>query len=203
MKYKLDLEPTASLCSPPITGAIVTPSPIFVAWQPSTWPAAPGAVEERFIFTLKRIFEESILGEISNVLGDVRRSNGGLHHRGHVLAIAMFSALDAIASYGYRGQRVKKFIEAHFSSEYHPYSAEIYDLYRNSMIHSWNLFEACIYPDDSTIRPEGTTVAFGLLNFFNTLVNATGQFLEALAYDGGLQGNTLRRYEELKRSARP
>jgi len=204
MKYKLTFSPKVNVSSPSITGAIVGASPpAFFAWQPSTWPATPPAVDEAFIHSLKQIFEESILGEINNVIADVHRSNGSLQNRGHVVAIAMFSALDAIASYGYRGHLVKKFIEAHFPPGYHPHATQIYDLYRNSMIHSWNLFEASIYPDDSPIRPEGTTLAFGLLNFFDALVGATGAFLEDLARDAALQGNTLRRYAELKRSAKP
>jgi hypothetical protein len=203
MKYKLNLTAKANVHVPAVTGAIVAPTSLFFAWLPSTWPAAPASMDEKFINTLKQIFEESILIEISNVLDDVHRANGSLQNRGHVLAIAMFSALDAIASYGYRGHRVKKFIEAHFPADYHPHSTQIYDLYRNSMIHSWNLFEASIYPDDSKVRPEGTTLAFGLLNFFNALVGATGDFLENLANSPALQGNTLRRYVELKRSARP
>jgi hypothetical protein len=203
MKYKLDLAPKASLYARPVTGAIVTPTPIFFAWLPSTWPPTPPAVGEEFIYTLKQIFEESILGEISNVLEDVHKANGSLRNRGHVLAIAMLSALDAIASYGYRGHRVKKFIEAHFFPDYHPHAAQIFDLYRNSMIHSWNLFEASIYPDDSNVRPEGGTIAFGLLHFFGALVDGTGAFLERLETDAALQSNTLARYDELKRSARP
>lgn len=203
MKYKLDLASKTSLYAPSVSGAIITPTPIFFAWLPSTWPATPSAVDDEYINTLKQIFEESILGEISNVLGDVHKANGSLRNRGHVLAIAMLSALDAIASYGYRGHRFKKFIESHFAPDYHPHAAEIFDLYRNSMIHSWNLFEASIYPDDSNVRLEGSTLAFGLLHFFDALVNGTGAFLEKLATDADLQSNTLRRYEELKQSAKP
>src|SRR5947209_7599016 len=84
MKYKLDFSPKVNVSSPPVTGAVVSASlqPVFVAWQPSTWPAVPSAVDEKFIYTLKRIFEDSILGEISNVIADVRKSNGDLQHRG-------------------------------------------------------------------------------------------------------------------------
>jgi hypothetical protein len=202
MKYKPDLRPKPNQNAPAITGAIVTPISTFYAWLPSTWPATPTVVDEAFIFALKRIFEESMLGEIRNVLQDVRRSSGSLQNRGHVLAIAMFSALDAIASYGYRGHRVRKFIEAHFPVEYHPHAAEIFNLYRNSMIHSWNLFEASIYPDDSNVRLEGGTLAFGLLHFFRVLVDGTGAFLEQLANDPALQSNTLGRYGELRSSAK-
>jgi len=203
MKYTLDLGPKASLFVPPITGAIIASPAIFVAWQPSTWPATPPAVDTNFIFALKRILEESMLAEISNVIMDTQKVNGSLEHRGHVVAIAMLAALDAIASYGYRGHRVKKFIEAHFSPDYYPHAVQIFDLYRNSMIHSWNLFEASLYPDDSKVRLEGGMLAFGLLDFFDALVSGTGAFLEDLETNSALQINTLARYDELKRSAKP
>ena len=203
MKYKLDLDPKASLYSPPVTGAIVTASPILVAWQPSTWPATPVAVDDQFIRALKQIYEESVLGEIHNVLADVQKSNGTLQNRGHVLAIAMMCALDAIASYGHRKHHFADFIVAHFPGDYPKHSAALYKLYRNSLIHSWNLFEVSIHPDDSTVREEGGTLAFGLLNFFDALKAAVEHFLESLETDGVLQKNTLTRYEELRRTAKP
>ena len=103
MKYKLNLGPKLDVSAPPITGAQIraTPQPLpFVAWQPSTWPPTPPAVDAQFIFSLKRIFEESILSEIANVVSDATKCNGDLQHRGHVVAIALMCALDAIASYG-------------------------------------------------------------------------------------------------------
>src|SRR6266851_10155796 len=132
MKYKLDFSPKVNVSSPPVTGAVVSASlqPVFVAWQPSTWPAVPSAVDEKFIYTLKRIFEDSILGEISNVIADVRKSNGDLQHRGHVIAISLMCALDAIASYGYRGHYFADLIRAHFPPEYHPHADQIYLVYR-------------------------------------------------------------------------
>jgi hypothetical protein len=188
---------------PPITGAIVTPALVFVAWPPSTWPATPAVVDENFIDTLKRIFEESILGEISNVLTDVQKANGGLHNRGHVLAISMMCALDAIASYGYRGRHFAVFISAHFPGDYPTHAGALYELYRNSLIHSWNLFGASIYPDDSEVREEGGTLAFGLLNFFDGFKAGVEDFLETLATDAVVQKNTLARYGKLRTTAEP
>ncbi|SRR6266446_3470791 len=205
MKYKLDFSPKVNVSSPPVTGAVVSASlqPVFVAWQPSTWPAVPSVMDEKFIYTLKRIFEDSILGEISNVIADVRKSNGDLQHRGHVIAISLMCALDAIASYGYRGHHVAEFIKHQCRSDYHPHAEQIYELYRCSLVHSWNLFEASIYPDDRKIALEGSSIAFGLLDFFEVLVQGTESFLESLASDAVLQRNTLERYKELRPTAKP
>jgi hypothetical protein len=205
MKYKLDFSPKLDVSSPPVTGALLgtTTPQAFIAWQPSTWPTAPATVDDRFVFTLKRIFEDSILGEIENVMSDVRQVNRDLQHRGHVIAIALMCALTAISSYGYRGRHAAKFIRKHFRPDYHPHADEIYTLYRNSFMHSWNLFKASVYPDDTKIRLEGGAVAFGLLDFSQALVHATEDFLEALESDASLQRNTLKRYKELRGSAVP
>lgn len=205
MKYhKLDFSPKMSLYSPSITGAIVrVASPVFCAWQPSTWPVGPTSVDYQFIETLKQIFEESVLGEISNVIEDIQKSNGDLEHRGHVIAIALMCALDAIASYGYRGQSMSAFIKAHFPSDYHPFADEIYTMYRISLVHRWNLFEASLHPDNTAVNRENGTIAFGLLNFFGALVLGTEHFLNTLATDTALQSNTLGKYEKFRQTVRP
>ena len=97
MKYQLDFTANASTVVPPITGAIVgvTNPFLFRAWQPSTWPDAATLGDNEFIEVLKRIFEESILGEVRNVIEDIRKSNGTLAFRGHVVGIALMCALDA------------------------------------------------------------------------------------------------------------
>ena len=64
---------------------------------------------------LKRIFEVSMLMEINNVIEDATQRNGSLEHRGHVLAISLLCALDAISSYGYgrkNGRQIPPFIRA-------------------------------------------------------------------------------------------
>lgn len=203
MKYAIDLTEKLDFSAPSASGAIVGQMTRFIAWQPSTWPAAPAAVDENFIYVIKRIFEDSMLTEISNAISDIHKSHGSLTGRGHVIAIAEMCALDAIASYGYRNHHVSDFIKAHFRRDYHPFADEIYKLHRNSLIHSWNLFEASIYPDDSNIRSEGGTVAFGLLRFFTALVEAAQDFLNKLESSAELQGNTLKRYAALKATAKP
>lgn len=174
-----------------------------MAWQPSTWPAPPAAVNEKFVETLKEIFEYSILLEVMNVIDDAKKSNGSLAHRGHVIAIALMCALDAVASYGYRGHHVAEFIKAHFRRDYAAFAEDIYELHRCSLVHSWNLFVAAIYPDDTKINKDGGVLVFGLLDFFDVLVQATEDFLDRLGGDATLQTNTLKRYRELKATAKP
>jgi hypothetical protein len=205
MRYQLDFTIKSGTFSPSVTGANVsaTGQQVFTAWQPSTWPSAPAGSPDQFAELLKGIFEESILGEVRNVIDDIRKSNGTLANRGHVVAIALMCALDAISSYGYRGKRSGKFITDNFPAAYHPYADQIYELFRLSLIHSWNLFEASIYADDSPIRTDGATIAFGLLNFFDALVQGTENFLTSLLTNDQLLTNSIHRYEELRATARP
>ena len=67
-----------------------------VAWV-RHWSPPPKTVDEKFIGTLKRIFKECILAEVRNVIKDVQKSRKDLQHRGHVIAIGLLCALDAIA----------------------------------------------------------------------------------------------------------
>jgi hypothetical protein len=74
----------------------------FVPWQPSTWPLPPDRWDAEFTPVLRRIFDETILDELQNVVSDARiRTEGGLAHRGHVIAIGLMCAIDAISSYAY------------------------------------------------------------------------------------------------------
>ena len=88
MKYKVQPPSTKSQAA-------------FWAWLPSTWPPAPAKFEPTFAGTLKKIFDESMLGEIRNVIDDIMKSNRGLHFRGHVVAISLMCALDAVSTCGY------------------------------------------------------------------------------------------------------
>lgn len=205
MKYQLDFTVTCSSRVPPITGAYVSNASIqiFAPWQPGTWPAAPTLSDDEFVGVLKQIFEQSILGEVRNVIEDIIKSNGTLAFRGHVVAISLLCALDAISSYGYRGKKTGKFIAAHFPDPYRPYADQIYKVFRLSLVHSWNLFEASIYGDNSTMRLEGGTLAFGLQDFSDALVAGTEDFLNSLLSDGGLLTNSRNRYEELRATAKP
>lgn len=206
MKYKLNLSRKIDVLAPAITGAQVgLPPSQFIAWQPSTWPTAPGAADEAFILILKRIFEESILSEIANVISDAEKCNGDLQHRGRVVAIALLCAMDALSSYGYgakNGKQIPAFVRAHFPDEYRPHAQALLKLYRHAMVHSWNLFRVSISPGQENISEAGGTLSFGLLNFFGALTFAAADFLERLAVDPNLQRNTLIRYRKLRNSAR-
>jgi hypothetical protein len=205
MKYKLDLSPKLDVTAPSVSGAVVGGQQArrLIAWQPSTWPAAPAMVDERFITTLKHIFQDSVLGEVQNVIDDAHKAHGSLNHRGYVVALAMLCALDTVASYGYRNHHVADFIKAHFRPDYQQFADDIYVLHRNSLVHSWHLFAATIYPDKTKIKSEGGVIAFGLLDFFDVLVQATQDFLNRLAGAGTLQRNTLARYARLQGTAKP
>lgn len=196
-----------SQSAPSVTGSLLAPlvAPTLaqmIAWQPSTWPITPATVDAAFISTLGQIFEDSMLGEIRNVIHDATRSNGDLQHRGHVVALALMCATDAVASYGYRGRRVEDFVASHFPPEYQSFAARIYTDFRLDLVHSWNLFAASISPDNARIREENGILAFGLLNYFQALTKGTKDFLIRLASDAALQSNTLQRYQELRSSAK-
>lgn len=211
MKYKTT---RPSLLTPPVTGALVGAAlPIggvkLIPWQPSTWPPAPAAVDADFIATLKTIIQQSILDEIDNVIGDAKAHNGNLEHRGHVVAIALMCALDAISAYGNRGSgkwkggaHIEKFVRSHFPREYHRYASAICQLYRNCLIHSWNLFEVTLLPGSDPVRVDGT-LSFGLLNFRDAMHVGVNDFLVELAKDRDLQRKTLVRYEILRKTAKP
>jgi hypothetical protein len=65
---KLDLLQELDFSAPTASAYAGPPHMLFHAWQPSAWPAAPKTVDEQFIETLKRTFEDSILSEINNLI---------------------------------------------------------------------------------------------------------------------------------------
>jgi hypothetical protein len=212
MQYKQSKSQTVSVHVPAVTGANATStssataaSLAFYAWLPSTWPLPPAKFDLTVAATLRHIFDESILGEIENVIEDIKNSNGDLQHRGHVVAISLLCALDAISSYGYgpkSGKQIPYFIRAHFPVEYHRHAKNILYLYRHAMVHSWNLFAAAILPGLQPPTSVRGTLSFGLLNFFQALKDGTDDFLEKLESDARLQENTLKRYQGLRRNAK-
>lgn len=189
-------------------------TPDFYAWQPSTWPAPPELYNADFRNVLSKIFHDSLLIEIKNVISDAP----SLEHRGHVVALSIMCAIDTLASYAFkstneacsscgRGDRVgpnyKEYIETFFPSDYQPYANEIYKLYRNSLTHSWNLFQAGMLPGNESIRKINGAIIFGLRHLFDALEKSVDVFLEKLTNDSRLQEAALKRYRELKNSARP
>jgi len=206
MKYN---DVKASVVAPAITGAQVGSSSAFrefLAWQPSTWPQTPQSIDDEFIGKLRGIFDSSMLDEIDNVIRDVQQANGDLQHRGHVVGIALFSALYAISFYGYHSRKkreqIPNFVKAHFPPEYRPYAKNLLVLYRHAMSHHWNLFGGGLLPGDEPPREEHRVLYFGLLNFRDALRAATDDFLEKLKSDIHLQAQTLSGYGSLRRYAR-
>jgi hypothetical protein len=190
-------------------------SPGFRAWQPSSWPEAPEEYEEKFKEALKKIFHESLLDEIRNVINDAPT----LEHRGHVIALSILCAIDALSSYAFRdagiyscltcgrtdrvGPRYEKYIAIFFPDDYQPYAKRIYKSYRNSITHSWNLFDAGMMPGDEQISEDSGIIVFGLKNFFNALEISVENFLRKLSENEAHQETALWRYRELKSRAKP
>ncbi|MDO8633461.1 MAG: hypothetical protein Q8O97_01960 [bacterium] len=176
----------------------------FIPWQPSTWPKPSIVYSTEFAETLEIIIKETMLNEIENVISDAHIVNGSLEHRGHVVALALLCAVDSIAAYAFSGgvgSRYIKFITTFFPADYQPFADDIYNLYRNSSVHSWNLFEVGMWPGNEPIRKDNGSLSFGLLNFFQALKNAVDNFLSTLPQDTNLQTNSLTRYSDLKISA--
>lgn len=177
----------------------------FMPWQPSTWPEPPISYETGFLITLERIIRETMLDEINNVISDATRANGDLRHRGHVIVLALLCAVDSIAAYSLQGgvgKRYRFFIENYFPSNYRPYANEIYELYRNSSVHSWNLFQVGIWPGNEPLTVSTTgSISFGLLNFNDALATSVTSFLADIPNNIDLQNNALIRFRELRASA--
>jgi hypothetical protein len=203
MKYE---KKTANVSAPSITGAQVGPpmaagmAQELVPWLPSTWPQPPTNASQEFIDDLERILRGSMLEEIGNVINDAK---GNLEHRGHVVALSLLCAVDAISSYGYRVNHMSKYIKAHFPDEYKPHCDEFYTLYRNSLVHSWNLFEATLFPGKEPVKKVGDTLTFGLVDFWQALESSVNDFVRKLKTDTQLQNNTLNQYSNLKSRAKP
>jgi hypothetical protein len=203
MKY---LKKTGNVSAPSVTGAQVgqqtaaATAQELVPWLPSTWSQAPADINQKFIDDLEQILRGSMLEEIGNIINDAK---GNLEHRGHVVALSLLCAVDAISSYGYRGNSMSKFIKAHFPDEYKPHCDEFYTLYRNSLVHSWNLFEATLFADNEPVNKAGETLTFGLLHFWKALQYSVDDYLHKLKTNSQLQNNTLTRYRNLKKRAKP
>jgi hypothetical protein len=189
----------------------------FTAWQPSSWPEPNPDIKE-FIKDLMVIFEDSLLNEIENVISDAEKVNGDIQHRGHVIALALFCAVDALSSYAFDleegevcptcgkgkervGPRYKKYIVEFFPDDYKSHAADLYKVYRNSLVHSWNLFEVAMTPDHDRIQKAGNTIQLGLLNFHEALETSVKNFIERLKNDTDIQKQAYARYNSLRSQA--
>ena len=205
--YQIDNSPSpiAALTSQ-VSGSVHLGTPEFLAWQPSTWPPHPYRWDPCFVEILRKIFYESILVEIKNIIEDAQERNGSLEHRGHVVGLAILCALDAISSYGYgakSGDQIPDFIKAYFPSEYHPHASTIKKIYRNCLVHSWNLFGVALTPGNDPISNNHGILSIGILNLNEALVLSTNRFLMELETDTVLQSMALNRYLSLRNTAKP
>ncbi len=187
----------------------------FRPWQTSTWPEVSNEYVPDFKQVLERIFCESILAEIRNVINDAKSLEG----RGHVIVLSILCAIDALSSYAFRdcgtdkcpecerpdkaGPRYGKYISTFFPNTYRPFAKRLYKNYRTFSVHSWNLFGATITPGNEEIREEGQIIVIGLKKFFADLETSVKNFLEALPKDVSLQTAALCRYKQLKSTDRP
>lgn len=191
----------ANLKMQSITGAQI-PGGNFLPWQPSTWPRAPLHFNPEFHQTLARIFKETMLDELRNVIGDIQKANPAVEYpltkRGHVVAVACMCALDTIASYGYRvhrGDHVRAFIREHFPPQYKPFAKRIYPDYRLPLVHSWNLFgTGALLPGNDPITRRNGQILVGILNFVEGFETAVADFLTKLEKNRKMQQVALRRY---------
>lgn len=174
----------------------------FIPWQPSTWREHVSA-DADFKHTLSRILNETILGEIKNVMNDSKKLKFG--GRGHIIGLAIFCAIDTLASYftfnKAVGKRYKNFIKGYFPEPYKSYSKAIYDFYRNEMTHSWNLFSVAIQYEGTKITDSGMTI--GLIDIYKALASALNEALKAYDKDSKIRESCLNRYNTLRKSSRP
>lgn len=190
----------------------------FISYQPNSWPEINNDIS-LFWKDLEKIFNETILSEIENVISDAKTVNDGLEHRGHVVALALFCAIDTLSSYAYQdekvvvcpeckrkdsiGPRYQKYIEEFFPNSYKPYASNLYKFYRNNLVHSWNLFEASILPGNESItKIQDNVLSFGLLNFFDALKESVKNFGDKFKTEEKLQKDSKNRYQQLHLSAK-
>jgi hypothetical protein len=122
------------------------------------------------------------------------------------VGLALMCALEAVSAYGYRDRSktyMADFIANHFPQKYRQHSQRFYILYRVSLVHNWNLFEATLLPGNENVADSNGTLSFGLLNFFGALQSAVRDFLCQLKTDEELQKSALKRYRALRKTARP
>lgn len=178
----------------------------FTPSQPSTWPAPPATFDNDFLRIFSTIVDETITKEFENVLSDIRNcSREGLKHRGHVIAVALLCAIDAVATYGYDDASIKNgrvkmrytnFITNHFPADYRQYAEKIYLQYRNASAHGWHFLEVSITPDNTPLQDSNGHLSVGLLNLFQALKTGINDFVSTLNQNPNLQSKTIIRYTQ-------
>ncbi len=205
MKYTSSVSASGAYVHPPPPLGQPAGTVAFVSWQPSTWPDLSNADSKEVISVLQQIVDETMIDEIKNVISDAHTVNGDLQHRGHVVALALMCALDAVAAYGYRGghgPQIKSFVGNHFPNEYKAHGQEIYDLYRCALVHEWNLFQVAIWPGNQQFTSTNGVLSVGLLTLLVALQSGIDDFFDQLTSNVHVRDNTLRYYNKLRSTAK-
>lgn len=174
----------------------------FTPWQPSTWPD-PGSDFAVLLPIIQKILTETLIDEINNVINDAHKAHGNLEHRGHVIGLSLFCAVEAVAQYAFDKNSYEQYIRQFFPGDYSPYANAIWKSFRNSSAHSWNLFAAGMWPGNEVVQEYNGAVNFGLLNFYEALKQSVDNFLAFLPTNKTMQYTCTKRYNSLRKRARP
>lgn len=208
MKFPEDLR--ASTVAPAASGAIVATSnnQAFEPRLPSTWPPLALPPDSSFVDVLERLFKEGMLAELENVCSDVLAcGRGGLQGRGHVIGVAMMSALDSLSQFAYPSERqhirIPQYVQDYFPAEFHVIREELNSGYRNGLIHEWFMRQVAFLPGSEPIslQTNGSPI-LGLLTFKAGLAHGIDQFLDALRTSQERRIEAARRYHTLQTQTR-
>jgi len=173
----------------------------------TTWPSyeeAEKATNFEIAEFLSKIFRDGVLAEISRTMNLKEYPNCG--SIGHIVLIAICSAIDSISAYnsggGGVGTRYTGFITKYFPSNYIGKEDILYKSFRCDSVHGWNLHRSVIsgIPNDPCHLNiiEGMPY-ISLYDLFNDLSKALDNYLDQLKNDDNLKINFIRRYKEIKK----
>jgi hypothetical protein len=161
-----------------------------------------------FVDILERLFREGMLDELEATCADILAQNKtGLQGRGHVVGIAMLSALDSLSQFAYPSERqyirIPKYVQDYFPPEFEVIREELNSGYRNGLIHEWFMREVAFLPgtEPISIQANGSPV-LGLLTFKAGLIRSVDRFVEALRTDDNRRTTAARRYMTLQTQTR-
>jgi hypothetical protein len=200
----------ASQLSPGVSGAIVGTGSTqpFEPRLPSTWPPVEMQPDSGFVDILEQLFVRGMLDELEATFSDILAHNKtGLQGRGHVVGIAMMSALDSLSQFAYPSERqhvrIPQFVQDYFPQEFNVIREELNSGYRNGLIHEWFMREVAFLPgtEPISIQPNGSPV-LGLLTFKSGLTHSINKFVEALRSNSQLRTTAAQRYTFLQSHTR-
>lgn len=209
MKHPEDLL-RASTSAPAASGAIVgiSSQQAYEPRLPSTWPPVTNPPDIPFVDILERLFKEGMLIELENVCSDIlARGGAGLQGRGHVIGVAMMSALDSLSQFAYPAERqhirIPQYVQDYFPPDFHVIRDELNSGYRNGLIHEWFMRQVAFLPGNEpiSIQANGSPV-LGLLTFKSGLAHSVASFLGVLRSSQERRIQAARRYHTLQTQTR-